>query len=177
MHGITFNDDQIPERFIANSMALELHKTLNTTVRPEVAYTEIVKQLKLVRTPQALALIGDLKADLVIYEDGFDMLPRAVIEIKKLSEGYGSINSVIADLRKGDPVALAEHVPVYAGVFICETDKSIEQIQRELEKAAGGRPVLFTDPPSPALVSGDWRWCFACVSYGPYTVEAAGHAA
>jgi hypothetical protein len=92
--------------------------------------------------------------------------PQRIAKIKKFAEG-ADINTIIADLHKGDPIELPKHLQVCSGIFVCETmNQKLEERMRTLEKAALKRPIL-PSPPQRALKA--LLRCFGCMSYSALT--------
>jgi hypothetical protein len=155
----TVQDNEIREEFISSLMAVHLHRTLNCPVRIERDYTLLWSELGFPVTPDVITKIGAYRADLAVYHsDG--KRPIALIEVKKFAEG-ASTYSIIADLHKGDTVALGEHIGIYGGVLVCETARQNLAERRKVLEDALGNGLLASQPQLSS--DGNWKWCFACL--------------
>jgi hypothetical protein len=159
-------ENEINEVFLSALIAVNLHAALQAPVRAEVDYALLCADLELPTVPETLVKVQRLKADVVVYKEGEKLRPEAIVEVKKFAE-RGSEVSIVADLHKGDPIQLANHLRIYAGIFVCATTRrGINDQMQTLEKAAVNRPIIFS-PPQLAL-NGEWMWCFGCMSYSAY---------
>jgi hypothetical protein len=160
-------ENEIREEFVSALMAGHLHRALDAPVRVEIDYAAIYGQLGLEITPEVINSVMGFRADIVIYrQDGERVRPQSIIEVKKFAEG-ANVNSIIADLHKGDPIELPKHLQIYVGIFVCETtNQKLEERMKTLEKAAVKQPILFS---SPQRALKGWLWCFGCVSYSAQT--------
>jgi hypothetical protein len=154
-------ENEIREEFLSALMARNLHRTLAKPVRVEVPYTVIYGEL----VPASgvpvdiLKKIGGYRADITVYEqEGALIRPTAIVEIKKFAEGANA-SSIFDDLHKGDSVELGKHLPIYAGVFVCQTSGSLQDRKEALQNALGHR-IVFSDAKD--ALKGDWQWCFGC---------------
>lgn len=111
------NDNDMREDFLSALIAVELHEALGKPVRVELEYTAIYRAF-FDRVPEEIiSAAGSLRADIVIgaMEDK-KFVPTRVIEIKKFAEG-GSVESIVADLKKSDPLMLDPPFATFAGVL------------------------------------------------------------
>ena len=102
--------------------------------------------------------IGDLRADIAIYDiAGEKAKPIAIVEYKIFAE-RGKTQNVSNDLRKGDAVELRKHVKIYVVVLVCETTLADLDVRKSLLNKQLGHEIIF----SPAEQAPGWKWCFGC---------------
>ena len=87
--------------------------------------------------------------------------PSAIVEIKKFAEG-GSVDSIVADLRKSDLLKLAPPLEIYAGILVCETARSNLQKRKIVLQDKFRERIAFSEFEVSKSPDG-WKWCFACV--------------
>jgi hypothetical protein len=158
------HDNEVREEFISALMCTNLHQSLEKPVRSEVPYTKIYGELSTAIPADSATKIGDLRADIAVY-DTSPMRPIAIVEIKKFAEN-ATADGIVSDLRKADSVELNKYVQIYSGVFVCETNQYLPERVELLKKSAPDYHLQFSD--AHQSLNGGWRWCFACISHSKY---------
>jgi hypothetical protein len=152
------NDNDMREEFLSALIAIELHEALLKPIRTELEYHAIYRVLAQTSSGER---IKNIRADVVIGEmDGIEFVPTAIIEIKKFAEG-GSIDSVVADLKKSDLLKLVPPVDAFAGVLVCETTSGSLQARKAVLESWFKESVVFST--SEKSKNEKWKWCFACI--------------
>ena len=152
-------ENEIREEFLSALMAVNLHRALAKPVRVEVPYTIIYGECVGTIPLDTEKKIGGYRADIALYEQKGSLIrPTAIVEVKKYDEGAQPIN-ILTDLDKGDLVDLGKYLPIYAGIFICETTgRGLEERKNDLQRP--GYQLVFS---CPQVTRKGWKWCFGCL--------------
>ena len=153
------HDNEIPESFLRNFVALRLHEQLGKHVHVERLYTAMALDLGIPLTPDLVNVLGGFRADVAVYEGE---KPVAVIALK-IFDAASPLPSLGAEIDKGQILARLARLRVFVGLMICPIIVSLEARIERLHDAFGGNMYV-----GERQQSGDrtWQWCFACASLG-----------
>jgi hypothetical protein len=153
------HDNELPESFLRNFVALRFHEQFGKHVHVERLYTAMVLDLGLPLSPDLVTVLAGFRADLAVYEDG---KPVAIIALK-VFDAASPLPSMGAEVDKAQILARLAKLQVFVGVMICPIIVSLEARIERLHDAFGGNMYVGERQHSRDQT---WQWCFACASLG-----------
>jgi hypothetical protein len=153
------HDNELPESFLRNFVALRLHEQFGHQVQVERLYTAMALDLGIPLTPDLVNVLGGFRADVAVYEGG---QPVAVIALK-IFDAASPLPSMGAEIDKAQILARLGKLRLLVGVMICPIIVSLEARIERLHDTFGGNMYVGERQQSR---DRQWQWCFACASLG-----------
>lgn len=150
-------DNALPETFLGGHIAPRLHDQLHCRVLVEENYLHVVSSCGVPITDKVIGEIGNLRADIAIYRDGF---PPVVVEFKIIDESTRA-SSALADSDKINKLSNMCKVTGLLGLLIFQNGGPLEDKITKVEKTL--RMKLQVGEPRQSA-DGNWRWRFACAA-------------
>ncbi len=153
------HDNELPESFLRNFVALRLHEQFRHQVHVERLYTAMALDLGIPLMPDIVNVLDGFRADVAVYESG---QPVAVIALK-IFDAASPLPSMGAEIDKAQILARLAKLRLLVGVMICPIVVSLEARIERLHDAFGGNMYVGERQQSS---DRQWQWCFACASLG-----------
>jgi hypothetical protein len=153
------HDNELPESFLRNFVALRFHEQFGKQIHVERLYTAMALDLGIPLTPDLVNVLGGFRADVAVYEEG---KPAAIIALK-IFDAASPLPSMGAEIDKAQILARIAGLRVLVGVMICPIILSLEARIERLHDAFGGNMYVGERQQSRGE---QWQWCFACASLG-----------
>lgn len=153
------HDNELPESFLRNFVALRFHEQFGNQVHVERLYTAMALDLGIPLTPDLVTVLGGCRADVAVYEGG---KPVAVMALK-IFDAASPLPSMGAEIDKAQILARLAALRVFVGVMICPIIVSLEARIERLHDAFGGNMYVGERQQSR---DRQWQWCFACAALG-----------